>query len=106
MEIKVKDSKIDIGLSKLILNNKMLQKCLHQQASKQLQLFYEIRFDDGKQRFRSEQLDENSIQNIMEWSQTFSFELHTGFEKMSIILIISSIVLGEVEVDRLKIDMD
>jgi hypothetical protein len=100
MEVKVKNSKIDIGLSKLFMNKQHMDNILNQQDPKTLEIFYDVNLG-GTQYFQSDWMTDRQIQTLMEWNQTFAFQLETGTEKVNIRLVLTSLILGEVVIDQI-----
>ena len=104
-----------MGLAKCYLNKALFNEFLRKERVKDVDLFYEVHFephvlDDADElfphAFESERIKLKSMASLLQWNQTFTVGLKTGFEKVHIKVFMFSIVLGKVEVDAQELEVE
>eukprot|EP00347_Sterkiella_histriomuscorum_P009261 403341885 len=119
-DIKIENSKLDIGLARCFINRNIMSKYLSQDKAEEAEVFYalEVRTPDNGpsinnqdnvvkiQRFESDKITMKSQSQLLQWNQTFTVNLEQGLETISLKVYMFSITLGNIEIEKLEIQID
>ncbi|CDW88148.1 UNKNOWN [Stylonychia lemnae] len=114
-DIKIENSKLDIGIARCYINKNLLNPHLEKEKLKEFEMFYQIEvlgnqvFPDEvrkNQLFNSERIQIKGQAQIIQWNQTFTINLVEGLEKLQIKICLFSIVMGKLQIETLDLDID
>ncbi|CDW76871.1 UNKNOWN [Stylonychia lemnae] len=103
-QIKIEDSKLDIGISKCMISQDMIKGYLEELQISDVNIFFSAQFDDQTP-FISEQVKLLKDLQILQWNQIFSMNIKKGAEVLIIKLYINTQIHGNIQIDEFQVQI-